>query len=80
MTEFSERYFKVAYEVMRTEPAHRATTINGEISLQRISTTEGTFIKWTTDFSNDVDAQIMEDQKFKKLDWFQDMQATLLKK
>ena len=61
ITEMSERNFTIAYEVVSTEPVHEASSIVGEISLMRISEDNTTFLRWTTDFSNDTDAQVMED-------------------
>ena len=61
MTEISERNFTIAYEVVSTEPVHECSSIVGEISLMRISEDDTTYMRWTTDFSNDVDAQVMED-------------------
>lgn len=34
-----------------------------------------TFIRWITDFSNDVDLQMIEDNKYKKLECFREMKT-----
>ena len=36
-----------------------------------------TFVEWSTDFSNDADATVIFDQKYKKLEFFADMKKTL---
>jgi len=70
LTELSDRNYTVAYEVVATEPAMTYTSAEGEIVLDKVSETNETFLKWTTTFSNDADAQVMADQKYKKLDFF----------
>jgi hypothetical protein len=70
ITELSDRNYTVAYEVVETEPAMTCTSVEGEIVLQKVSDGDETFLKWTTVFSNDADAGVMADQKYKKLDFF----------
>ena len=76
VTEFSERHHTVCYEVLSTEPQHSASSINVEISLRRVTDDNSTFVEWTTDFSNDVDASVMQDQKYKKHDFFAAIKKT----
>lgn len=76
-TAFSERDYTIAYEVTGTDPAHPASSIVGEMKLQRVSDTNETYLVWETIFSNDVDQQVISDQKYKKLDFFKDMKATM---
>ena len=45
-------------------------SINGEISHIQVTDIYSNFIKWTTDFSNDIDANVIQDQKYKKHDFF----------
>ena len=61
VTELSERNYTLGYEVMSTEPVHPSSSINGEISLRRVTDTDQTFVSWETSFSNDVDLQVMSD-------------------
>lgn len=58
----------VGYQVLQTEPAHQVTSIQGRIELQRVTADDTTFVRWTTDFSNDADAAVIQDQKYKKLE------------
>jgi hypothetical protein len=77
ITELSDRNYTVAYEVVETEPNTSYTGCEGEIALQKISDTDETFLKWTTVFSNDADAQVIADQKYKKLDYFKAFKKNL---
>jgi hypothetical protein len=70
ITELSDRNYTIAYQVISTEPAMTCTSVEGQIDLQTITESNQTFLKWTTIFSNDADAQVMADQKYKKLDFF----------
>jgi hypothetical protein len=70
ITEVSDRKYTIAYEVIETEPETTATSVEGELMFEKISDGDETFLKWTTEFSNDADAQVMSDQKYKKLDFF----------
>jgi hypothetical protein len=62
---------------METEPAINVTSIQGEIKLHAITDTDQTCIQWTTEYSNDVDLQIIEDQKFKKRDFFKAVKSKI---
>jgi hypothetical protein len=70
VTELSDRNFTIAYQVISTEPSMTCTSVEGQVELQTITESNQTFLKWTTIFSNDADAQVMADQKYKKLDFF----------
>ena len=70
LTEVSDRHYTIAYTVITTEPKLTCTSIEGEIVLEKVTSSNETFLKWTTIFSNDADAQVMADTKYKKLDFF----------
>jgi hypothetical protein len=70
ITELSDRNYTIVYDVISTEPSMTCTSVEGQIELQSITESNQTFMKWTTIFSNDADAQVMADQKYKKLDFF----------
>ena len=76
-SEFSEKHHRICYELLMAEPATTCTSVQGDIQLLRISQDNTTFCSWTTEFSNDADLTIIQDQKFKKQDTFADIQATL---
>ncbi len=77
ITEVSNLRHTVGYTVLSTEPAHSVTSIQGLIVLRPVTDDNTTMIEWGTDFSNDADAGVIEDQRFKKLDFFKDMKKTL---
>jgi len=61
INEISEVRHSLGYEVLSTEPAHQATSIQGLIILRSVTSNNRTFIEWQTDFSNDADAQVIAD-------------------
>ena len=65
------------YQVILTEPAHVATSITGTIHLRSVTSDNTTYVEWITDFSNDADATVIYDQKFKKQEFFAEMKKTL---
>ena len=73
INEISEIRHTIGYEVLSTEPAHTATSIQGLIILRAVTSCDSTFIEWQTDFSNDADAQVIADQKYKKLEFFTEL-------
>lgn len=76
-SELSEKNHKICYELVAAEPPTTCTSVQGEIQLLRISQDNTTYCSWTTEFSNDADLVIIQDQKFKKCDTFADIQETL---
>lgn len=75
VTEFSERNYTVAYELLTAEPTHKATSVQGEIKCVKVTTCNHTFVIWTTDYSNDADVSVIEDQKYKKQEFFKQMKS-----
>jgi hypothetical protein len=43
-----------------------------------VTASEETFIRWTTEYSNDVTLERIQDQKFKKLEFFRAAKAALV--
>ena len=41
--------------------------------MRPISDEEHTFVEWITDFSNDADAGVIEDERFNKIEYFAEM-------
>ena len=70
ITELSDRNYTIAYEVIGAEPEMSCTSFEGELMFARVTDGNATFLKWTTLFSNDADAQVISDQKYKKLEFF----------
>ena len=67
----------MGYQVISTEPAHFVTSISGQFHFKRVTDDNSTYIEWATDYSNDVDANIILDQKYKKLEFFKDLKQTI---
>ena len=80
INEISELRHSIGYEVLATEPIHSATSIQGVITLHNVTALKHTYVEWATDFSNDADAQVIADQKYKKLEFFAEMAKTFEKK
>jgi len=75
--EISDVRYTLGYQVLSTEPAHQVTSIQGQIHLRPVTDDNSTYVQWTTDFSNDADATVIFDQKYKKREFFAEMKATL---
>ena len=72
ITEISDKHHTISYRLVVAEPAMEVSSLEGDLTLQRVTADDTTFLRWSTDFSNDADAAIMEDQKYKKLDFFEE--------
>ena len=77
INEISDTKHTLGYQVLSTEPAHQVTSIQGQITLKAVTDDGTTIVQWTTDFSNDADATVIFDQKYKKLEFFADMKKNL---
>ena len=67
----------LGYQVISTEPAHQVTSITGSFRFRSVTDDHHTFLEWSTDYSNDVDAGVIQDQKFKKLEFFFELKKNL---
>ena len=76
-TEFSEKHHRVCYELMSAEPVVNCTSVQGTMELLRVTDGDKTFLSWNTEFSNDADLCIIEDQKLKKREAFAEFKSTL---
>ena len=79
INEISEFHNTIGYEVISTEPAHTATSIGGRIKLRQVTDDNTTFVQWSTSFSNDADANVIADQKYKKQEFFCELKKALQK-
>lgn len=69
----------VTFEVIQSEPAASVASVVHTISLKRVTATNATFVEWVSDFSNDATAEIISDSRFKRLEAFNDLAASLTK-
>jgi hypothetical protein len=77
INEISDAKHTLGYEVISTEPAHQATSIIGRFKFTPVTDENQTFLQWTTEYSNDVDANVIVDQKYKKLEFFFELKKNL---
>eukprot|EP00347_Sterkiella_histriomuscorum_P018565 403345033 len=77
LVEISELRHSVGYQVLSTEPSHQVTSIQGQILLKAVTDDNTTYVEWITDFSNDADATVISDQRYKKLEFFAELKKTL---
>ncbi len=61
INEISDVKHTLGYQVISTEPAHPVTSITGRFQFRGVTDESQTFLEWTTDYSNDVDAGVIYD-------------------
>mmetsp|Transcript_53516 Transcript_53516/g.61405 ORF Transcript_53516/g.61405 Transcript_53516/m.61405 type:complete len:150 (+) Transcript_53516:29-478(+) len=76
INELSDLNHHIAFELVEAEPKATVTSIHHHIKLLRVTDDNSTYIRWETDFSNDADANVIQDSKFKKVDYFKDLKKT----
>jgi hypothetical protein len=77
INEISDVKHTLGYQVISTEPAHQVTSIIGRFKFHPVTDENQTFLEWTTEYSNDVDANVIIDQKYKKLEFFFELKKNL---
>ena len=70
-----ENRHSICYEVISAEPDLNVYSVQNQIICYSVTESDQTFIRWITDFSNDVDLQMIEDNKYKKLECFREMKT-----
>ena len=73
--EISDYKHSLIYQVVKTTPETKMSSIVNIVKFRSVSMTGETFVKWTTLFSNDVDANAIHDNKYKKQDFFKAVEA-----
>eukprot|EP01016_Furgasonia_blochmanni_P003147 TRINITY_DN1122_c0_g1_i7.p1 TRINITY_DN1122_c0_g1~~TRINITY_DN1122_c0_g1_i7.p1 ORF type:complete len:244 (-),score=80.58 TRINITY_DN1122_c0_g1_i7:31-762(-) len=73
--ELSDLNHYITYEVIEASPPIPATSILNTIRLRRVTDDNSTFLTWETDFSNDADANVIQDNKYKKLEYFKEIKT-----
>ena len=71
-----DRNYTIAYEVLSSTPAMDYSAAEGEMDFRKVTDGDATFLTWTNIFSNDADLQVVQDQKYKKLEFFAEFKAT----
>ena len=75
ISEVSNLRHTISYNVIAAEPALGFTSLQGSIVLRPVTLDNHTLVEWHTDVSNDADAAVIQDQHFKKLDFFRALQT-----
>merc|ERR1719320_818794 len=75
--------FSITWEIVFSAPSVVYSSCISTIKLQRITTllpkqTAKTYIEWTSDYSNDADAPVIQDSNFKKKEAFNDLAKFLV--
>jgi hypothetical protein len=79
VTEVSEKRRTWSYDLISANSEVGFTSMETTIHLHRVTEDDSTFLTWETDFSNDVNTHVLQDQKFKKLDYFKDLKKAFTK-
>mmetsp|Transcript_33325 Transcript_33325/g.61097 ORF Transcript_33325/g.61097 Transcript_33325/m.61097 type:complete len:142 (-) Transcript_33325:127-552(-) len=79
LVEFSLLEMKVTWEVVESEPAAPTFSAVHTICCHRVTTSNQCFISWSTNFSSDVTAEVIEDAKWKKSDAFKQLTSFVCK-
>ena len=77
VTELSERNHTLAYELIQAEPATSVSSIVGEFRFQAVTDSDQTFFQWSTEYSNDVDADFIGDARWKKRELFAEIKRAM---
>ena len=77
VTELSERNHTLGFELVAAEPAISVSSIVGEISCEAVTDSDQTFFRYSTEYSNDCDAEFIADARWKKRDLFAEIKRTL---
>eukprot|EP00597_Dinobryon_sp_UTEXLB2267_P002487 CAMPEP_0170057890 /NCGR_PEP_ID=MMETSP0019_2-20121128/718_1 /TAXON_ID=98059 /ORGANISM="Dinobryon sp., Strain UTEXLB2267" /LENGTH=155 /DNA_ID=CAMNT_0010262693 /DNA_START=66 /DNA_END=533 /DNA_ORIENTATION=- len=70
LLEISSVSKSITFEVVACEPPVAVTSILHSISLKKVTSSNATYIEWSTDFSNDATSEVVQDSSFKKLEAF----------
>jgi len=63
----------VAFELVSTSSPIEITSMYQRIHIHSVTEDKTTYLVWETEYSNDVNSHIVQDTKFKKLDYFKDL-------
>ena len=63
----------IAFELVSTSSPIEFTSMWQKIKLFDITEDKTTYLVWETEYSNDVNSHIIQDGKYKKLDYFKDL-------
>ena len=67
-TEISNVRKSIVFDVVSCEPSHVVSGVTHTLALKRVTSVNATFFEWSTDFTNDVTANVIADNSLKKID------------
>lgn len=73
IVEISELHRSLSYELITANPSAPFSSMQNHIKLSKVTFDNTTFVEWSTDFSSDIDSHIVQDNKFKKMEYFKDL-------
>ena len=63
----------IAYELVATNNPIDFTSLYQKIHIHPVTEDKTTYLVWETEYSNDVNSHIIQDGKYKKLEYFKDL-------
>ena len=63
----------ISWELISATPEIGFTSMMTTIRLHKVTEDNRTFLSWESDYSNDVNAHIVQDGKYKKLEYFKEL-------
>lgn len=73
IVELSDLKRTFSYELIAASPEITFSSLLKRIRIYRVSDDNRTFIRWETNYSSDVVSSIVQDGRYKKLEYFKDM-------
>jgi hypothetical protein len=73
ITDISETRRGLGFELISATPEISFSSMTSFIRIFKVTEDKTTFLQWETDFSNDVNSHTLQDQKYKKLEYFKDL-------
>ena len=61
ITEISDKYHRICYSLVNAEPPVKVSSVECEIQLNACTYDNCTCMTWTTEFSSDCDANMIQD-------------------
>jgi len=80
LLELSDSRHEITWELVSSDPPTIVLSSIHTIRLRRVSENNSTFVEWTTDFSRDASADVIEDARFKQKENFAALAVEAAKK
>jgi len=80
LLELSDSRTTITWELLTSEPEHKAMSVVHTVRLRRVTADQSTFIEWKTDFSKDATNEVIEDARHKQRENFAALRKEAVKK